>query len=98
MLDAPTYLVYLDILHADLHSYESVPAWCISQCGQKCFSTILAVSSLLQKDFPVDQPLYHGSDGRLEVHGSWNRQSLYIQPRNGVVVCLLILFYVHLLV
>ncbi|CBI31708.3 unnamed protein product, partial [Vitis vinifera] len=80
--------------HLGLSSHQGkFEAWCISQCGQKCFSTILAVSSLLQKDFPVDQPLYHGSDGRLEVHGSWNRQSLYIQPRNGVVVCLLILFY-----
>ncbi|XP_034704624.1 uncharacterized protein LOC117928737 [Vitis riparia] len=72
--------------HLGLSSHQGkFEAWCISQCGQKCFSTILAVSSLVQKDFPVDQPLYHGSDGRLEVHGSWNRQSLYIRTRNGVV-------------
>ena len=90
MLDAPFYIVCLDSLTADLCSYKFVPAWCISQRGQKYFSTVLAVSNLLQKD----EPLYHGSDSHLEVYGSWNRQSLYFRSRNGIAVCLLILFYV----
>ncbi|XP_062092706.1 uncharacterized protein LOC133798443 isoform X2 [Humulus lupulus] len=82
---SPTYLVGLDTLKADLHSYESVLAWRNSHCWQKCFSISLTLSSLLSNGLPAHGPLAQGSDGRIEVCGSWSRQSSYILSRTGRV-------------
>ncbi|KAF8396756.1 hypothetical protein HHK36_018386 [Tetracentron sinense] len=81
----PTYLVGSDLLKADLHSYESVLARGIGQCWQKGFSTSLGVPFSIQRKLPSEEPFLHGSDGHIEVHGSWNRQSLYFQSQDGAV-------------
>lgn len=91
VMESPTYLVGLDTLKADLHSYKSVLAWRNDECWQKCFSLSLTLSNLSQKDLPACGPLLYGSDGRIEVKGSWSRQSSYFQSRSGRVVCLSIL-------
>ncbi|XP_030489241.2 uncharacterized protein LOC115705912 isoform X1 [Cannabis sativa] len=80
---SPTYLVGLDTLKADLNSYQSVLAWRNSHCWQKCFSLSLTLSSLLSNGLPAHGPLAHGSDGRIEVCGSWSRQSSYILSRTS---------------
>ncbi|KAF4351235.1 hypothetical protein G4B88_019337 [Cannabis sativa] len=80
---SPTYLVGLDTLKADLKSYQSVLAWRNSHCWQKCFSLSLTLSSLLSNGLPAHGPLAHGSDGRIEVCGSWSRQSSYILSRTS---------------
>ncbi|XP_021295258.1 uncharacterized protein LOC110424887 isoform X2 [Herrania umbratica] len=82
---SPTYIVSLDILKADPHPHESVVTWRNAHCWSKCFSICITLSSLLQKDLPTDEPFLDGSDGRIEVHGSWNRQSSYFQSKNGIV-------------
>ncbi|KAK6228013.1 hypothetical protein SCA6_000353 [Theobroma cacao] len=82
---SPTYIVSLDILKADPHPHESVVTWRNAHCWSKCFSICITLSSLLQKDLPTDEPFLDGSDGRIEVHGSWNTQSSYFQSRNGIV-------------
>ncbi|XVE69144.1 hypothetical protein DITRI_Ditri09bG0127000 [Diplodiscus trichospermus] len=79
---SPTYIVSLDILKADSHPHESVATGGNAHCWWKCFSICLALSSFLQKYLPTDEPFL---DGRIEVHGSWNRQSSYFQSRNGIV-------------
>ncbi|CAK7325646.1 unnamed protein product [Dovyalis caffra] len=82
-LISPTYLVGLDILKSD--SYKSVIAWKNGQCWQKQFSLFLALSSLLKRDLLADQPSFRADDGRIEVHGSWNRQTSYFQSRKNIV-------------
>ncbi|XP_024020478.1 uncharacterized protein LOC21409015 isoform X4 [Morus notabilis] len=82
---SPTYLIGLDTLKADLHSYKSVLAWRNDRCWQKCFSLSLTLSNLSQKDLPGYGPLLHGSDGRIEVEGSWSRTSSYFMSRSGIV-------------
>lgn len=89
-LTPPTYLVGLDVLKADPHSYESVVARRYGQCWQKSFSICLALSNLIQKDLLADETFLHGSDGRIEVNGSWDKQSSFFQSRNSIVVCLLL--------
>ncbi|MBA0666088.1 hypothetical protein Goklo_002542 [Gossypium klotzschianum] len=79
---SPTYIVSLDILKAD--PLESVVPWANAHSWWKYFSICLALSSFFQKDLPTDEPFFHGDDGRIEVHGSWNRQSSYFQSRNGI--------------
>ncbi|KAK8535982.1 hypothetical protein V6N12_012645 [Hibiscus sabdariffa] len=86
---SPTYIVSLDILKADPH--ELVVPWGNAHCWWKYFSICLSLSSFFQKDLPTDERLptdesfLHCDDGRIEVHGSWNRQSSYFQSRNGIV-------------
>lgn len=89
-MTSPAYLVGLDTLKADLRSYESVLAWRNGQCWQKCFSISLTLSN--SKDLPAQGPLSDGGDGRIQVHGSWSRQSSYFLSRNDRVVCVLLLF------
>ncbi|MBA0814466.1 hypothetical protein Gohar_020296, partial [Gossypium harknessii] len=79
---SPTYIVSLDILKAD--PLESVVPWANAHSWWKYFSICLALSSFFQKDLPTDEPFFHGVDGRIEVRGSWNRQSSYFQSRNGI--------------
>ncbi|KAJ7971298.1 putative Zinc finger C3H1 domain-containing protein [Quillaja saponaria] len=81
----PTYLVGLDILRADSHSYRSILAYSNSQRWQKCFSFSLATSNLLRNGFSTDRPFLHGGDGRIEVHGTLNKQLSYFQRRSGLV-------------
>ncbi|KAF2318715.1 hypothetical protein GH714_010255 [Hevea brasiliensis] len=81
----PTYLVGLDVLKAVPHSYEFANAQSYGQCWQKCFSICLALSNLLQKDLPADEPFLLGNDGRIEINGSWDKQSSYFQSRNSIV-------------
>ncbi|XP_059666223.1 uncharacterized protein LOC132312029 [Cornus florida] len=85
VLAPPTYTVCLDILKADLHSYRSVLDRCIGQCWIKCFSFYLVLSNLLPTDLASDERLLHGSEARIEVHGTWNKQSLYFRTRNGTL-------------
>ncbi|GLT93094.1 hypothetical protein SLE2022_109000 [Rubroshorea leprosula] len=85
VLPSPTYLVCLDVLEADQHSPESVLAWRSVDCWWKCFSICLALSSLLHKDVSGDESFLDGSDGRIQIHGSWSRQSSYFESRNGIV-------------
>ncbi|KAA8534236.1 hypothetical protein F0562_031753 [Nyssa sinensis] len=85
VLAPPTYLVCLDILKADLHSYESVLARSIGECWQKCFSASLVLSSFLPTDLSSDEPFLHATDTRIEVRGSWNRKSSYFHSRNGTM-------------
>ncbi|XP_042954237.1 uncharacterized protein LOC122290554 isoform X2 [Carya illinoinensis] len=82
---APTYLVGLDMLRADPLSYQSILARVTSQWWEKCFSISLAISNMHRKPFPADGPFLHGSDGRIEIDGNWNRQSSYFQSRNGIL-------------
>ena len=88
---SPTYLVGLDTLKVDRPVYESVLAWRNGQGWQKCFSRSLTLSNLFQKDLPLHGPLSCCSDGRIEVHGSWSRQSSYLS-RSDRLVCVLIPF------
>ncbi|XP_048232015.1 uncharacterized protein LOC8265969 isoform X1 [Ricinus communis] len=85
VLTAPTYIVGLDILKSDSHSFDSVVTWGNGQCWQKCFSICIALSNLLQKDLPADEPFLHGSDGRIEVQKNWDKQLSYFQSRNSIV-------------
>ncbi|CAK9176489.1 unnamed protein product [Ilex paraguariensis] len=85
VLAPPTYLVCLDTLKADLHSYKSVLVEGVGRCWKKCFSASFVLSSLLPTDLPSDEPFLHGTETRVEVHGVWNRRSLYYQCRNGAV-------------
>ncbi|XP_052204399.1 uncharacterized protein LOC127809565 [Diospyros lotus] len=82
-LAPPTYLVCLETLKADVHTYGSVLALTGGQCWQKCFSTTLVLSSLLPSDSSTDEAFLHGSEARIEVCGSWNSQSLYFHSKNG---------------
>ncbi|XP_021647068.2 uncharacterized protein LOC110640171 isoform X2 [Hevea brasiliensis] len=84
-LTPPTYLVGLDVLKADPHSYESVVARRHGQCWKKCFSICLALSNLFQIDLPADEPFLHSNDGRIEVNGSWDKPSSYFRSRNSIV-------------
>ncbi|XP_039051686.1 uncharacterized protein LOC120193179 isoform X2 [Hibiscus syriacus] len=79
---SPTYIVSLDILKADPHG--SVVPWGNAHCWWKYFSICLSLSSIFQKDLPTDESFLHGDDGRIEVYGSWNRQSSYFRSRNGI--------------
>ncbi|GLT43873.1 hypothetical protein SLA2020_178000 [Shorea laevis] len=85
VLPSPTYFVCLDVLEADQHSPESVLAQRSVDCWWKCFSICLALSSLLHKDVSGDETFLDGSDGRIQIHGSWSRQSSYFESRNGIV-------------
>ncbi|XP_038679052.1 uncharacterized protein LOC119980430 isoform X1 [Tripterygium wilfordii] len=85
VLTLPTYLVSLDSLKVNPHLSQSVVSWRIGECWLKCFSIYLALSNSLQKDFSANECLVFGSNGRVEIHGTWNRQSSYFQSRNGVV-------------
>ncbi|XP_057990646.1 uncharacterized protein LOC110638363 [Hevea brasiliensis] len=42
-------------------------------------------SNLLQKDLPADEPFLLGNDGRIEINGSWDKQSSYFQSRKSIV-------------
>lgn len=92
-LAPPTYLVGLDVLKADLQSCKSFLSHEYSQLWVKCFSHSFVLSSQLPTDLPFDGPLFHSANARVEVHGGWNRQSLYFQSRNGSSVCRIILFF-----
>lgn len=81
------------MLRADTHSYQYVLARVTSQCWEKCFSISLAISNMLRKHFPADGPFLHGSDGRIEIDGNWNRQSSCFRSRNGILVCSLFIDY-----
>ncbi|XVF23855.1 hypothetical protein REPUB_Repub13aG0075600 [Reevesia pubescens] len=85
VFSSPTYIVSLDILKADPHPKKSVLTQGNADCWRKCFSICLALSSFLLKGLPTDEPFLDGGDGRIELHGSWNRQSSYFQSRNGIV-------------
>ncbi|XP_019254276.1 PREDICTED: uncharacterized protein LOC109233004 isoform X2 [Nicotiana attenuata] len=82
-LAPPTYLVGLDGLKADLQSCKSILSPKYGQLWVKCFSLSFVLSSQLHTDLPSDEPLFHGTNARVEVQGGWNRQSLYFQSRNG---------------
>ncbi|XP_044507926.1 uncharacterized protein LOC123227264 isoform X3 [Mangifera indica] len=82
-LTTPIYIVGLDILKADSHSYESIIAGRCGQCWQKCFSITLALSNMFQMDLPAE--FLNTGDGRIEVCGGWNRQSSYFQSRDGIM-------------
>ncbi|XVE99534.1 hypothetical protein REPUB_Repub03eG0207300 [Reevesia pubescens] len=84
VFNSPIYTVSLDILKADPHPQESIVTLRNAHSWWKCFSFCLALSSFLQKGLPTDEPFLDGSDGRIEVHGSW-RESSYLQSRNGIV-------------
>lgn len=84
-MTTPIYIVSLDILKADSHSYESIIAGRCGQCWQKCFSITLALSNMFQMDLPAE--FLNTGDGRIEVCGGWNRQSSYFQSRDGIMVC-----------
>uniref|UniRef100_A0A2P2M7X2 Uncharacterized protein MANES_07G113300 n=1 Tax=Rhizophora mucronata TaxID=61149 RepID=A0A2P2M7X2_RHIMU len=81
-LTPPTYLVGLDALKAEPYSRESIVARKKGQFWQKFFSICLASSSL---PLAADEPFLNGNNSRIEVHGSWNRQSSYFQSRNSMV-------------
>ncbi|KAL5733279.1 hypothetical protein ACOSQ2_032971 [Xanthoceras sorbifolium] len=83
ILTPPMYIISLDMLKADSHSYESIVARRHGQCWRKCFSMSLTLSSMFQKDLPTE--FLHTSDGRIEVHDGWSGQSSYFQSRNGVM-------------
>ncbi|XP_009798389.1 uncharacterized protein [Nicotiana sylvestris] len=82
-LAPPTYLVGLDDLKADLQSCKSILSPKYGQLWVKCFSLSFVLSNQLHTDLPSDEPLFHGTNARVEVQGGWNRQSLYFQSRNG---------------
>ncbi|XP_057484608.1 uncharacterized protein LOC130770970 isoform X1 [Actinidia eriantha] len=82
-LAPPTYLVCLDALKADLHPHGSAIVRSVGLCWQKCFSSSLVISTLLPSDLPTDEPFLHGTQARIEVHGSWNSQSLYFHRKSG---------------
>ncbi|XP_022134226.1 uncharacterized protein LOC111006536 isoform X2 [Momordica charantia] len=82
-LTPPTYLVGVDILKADSHSYDPVLVRKISQCWQNFFSISLTLPNLLQKDASADGLFLH--DARIEAKGSWNRQSSYFQSGSTIL-------------
>lgn len=88
VMTSPLYLVGLDILKADLHLYESGLAWRNGHCWQKYFSLSLALSNWFQKDLRADGPFSNGSDGRIEVNGSWNRKLSYLLSDDRMVCSL----------
>ncbi|XP_022954038.1 uncharacterized protein LOC111456410 isoform X2 [Cucurbita moschata] len=77
LMTPPTYLVGVDILKADSHSYNPVLVQKSSKCWQNFFSISLTLPNLLQKDASADGLFLH--DARIEAKGSWNRQSSYFQ-------------------
>ncbi|XP_031378698.1 uncharacterized protein LOC116194112 isoform X2 [Punica granatum] len=79
---APKYLVALDILKADLHSYDSVVARRVGQAWQNCFSTTLAISDFFKQVLNADDSVLQNNDGRIEVFGCWSSQSSYFRHRN----------------
>ncbi|XP_038890115.1 uncharacterized protein LOC120079791 isoform X3 [Benincasa hispida] len=79
----PTYLVGIDILKADSHSYDPVLAQKSSQCWQNFFSISLTLPNLLQKDASADGLFLH--DARIEAKGSWNRPSSYFQRGSSIL-------------
>ncbi|KAJ4830408.1 hypothetical protein Tsubulata_018084 [Turnera subulata] len=66
VLTPPTYLVGLDTLKANPHSYAPVVARMQEQCWLKCFSVCLVLSNILQKHLVADEPLLCGGSGRIE--------------------------------
>ncbi|XP_058208420.1 uncharacterized protein LOC131321424 isoform X1 [Rhododendron vialii] len=76
-LAPPAYLVCLEMLKGDFHTYGSVLAQSGGQCWKKCFSSSMVLSSLLPPDSPTNEPFLHGTEARIEVHRSWNGQSLF---------------------
>lgn len=90
----PTYLVGIDILKADSHSYDPVLTQKSSQCWQSFFSISLTLPNLLQKDASADGLFLH--DARIVANGNWNRPSSYFQRGSSILVCLLLLIYIPL--
>ncbi|XP_057979454.1 uncharacterized protein LOC131165553 isoform X2 [Malania oleifera] len=68
--------------NSNQHGDSNGAAWSLGHCWRKCFSTALAISNSLQRSLPSDNPFLLGNDSRIEVHASWNRQSLYFQSQN----------------
>lgn len=83
----PTYLVGLDILKADLHSYDSVVAQRVGQSWQKCFTILLAISGFFKQVLNADDSILQNNDGRIEVFGGWSSQRSYFRNRSGRAVC-----------
>lgn len=81
----PTYLVCLEMLKGDFDSYGSVLAQSGGQCWKKCFSSSMVLSSLLPPDSTTNEAFFYGTEARIEVHRSWNGQSLF-HSINGTMV------------
>ncbi|XP_027184626.1 uncharacterized protein LOC113782880 isoform X1 [Coffea eugenioides] len=84
-LAAPTYVVSLDILRPDSQSFISTSSQGYGQCWGKCFSAFLVLSSLCPMVSQSNEPFLHGTQARIEVHCSWNRQTSYFNNRNGTL-------------
>lgn len=90
VLTPPRYLVCLDSLKNESHSSHTRY---FGSSGKNIFSRSLAVSSLLVKHLPSDEPCLHGNDGCVESYGG-SAHPLYLQSRDGTWVCSL--YPVHL--
>ncbi|KMT17543.1 hypothetical protein BVRB_2g037440 isoform A [Beta vulgaris subsp. vulgaris] len=79
VLTPPRYLVCLDSLKNESHSSHTRY---FGSSGKNIFSRSLAVSSLLVKHLPSDEPCLHGNDGCVESYGG-SAHPLYLQSRDG---------------
>ncbi|CAI9092449.1 OLC1v1027678C1 [Oldenlandia corymbosa var. corymbosa] len=83
LLAPPTYFVGLDILRLDSHLGTSASPQGYGQCWQKNFSAFLVLSSLCPTVLQSNEPFLHGTESRIEVQSSWDRQLSYFQNKIG---------------
>ncbi|GAB2276642.1 hypothetical protein Dimus_011360 [Dionaea muscipula] len=83
VLTPPTYLISLDTLRADSFLSGSALSRKLGPCGRNIFSSSLILSNSLPRWLPSDEPFLHGSDGRIDTLGSFNRQNSYFRRRNS---------------
>ncbi|KAL2896989.1 Zinc finger C3H1 domain-containing protein [Bienertia sinuspersici] len=84
VLTPPKYLVCLNSLEGESHTYASLKARYFGSLGKNIFGCSLALSSSIIKHLPSNEPCLHGNDGCVEFDGD-SGHSLYFQSRNSAV-------------
>ncbi|XP_057523501.1 uncharacterized protein LOC130803319 isoform X3 [Amaranthus tricolor] len=81
-LTPPRYLVCLDSLKDESHSFGSLSACYFGSFGKSVPSRSLAVSSSLLKHIPSDEPCLDGNGGYVESYSGSGHSLYYYQSRN----------------
>ena len=89
-LTPPRYLVCLDSLKDESHSFGSLSACYFGSFGKSVPSRSLAVSSSLLKHIPSDEPCLDGNGGYVESYSGSGHSLYYYQSRNTTGVCSLL--------
>ncbi|CAO2826143.1 unnamed protein product [Amaranthus hypochondriacus] len=90
VLTPPRYLVCLDSLKDESHSFGSLSACYFGSFGKSVPSRSLAVSSSLLKHIPSDEPCLDGNGGYAESYSGSGHSLYYYQSRNNTGVCSLL--------